>query len=250
MIHCLYDDASTFFCSSHSGALPMSDFVTREPRPIKILDFVRLQLFTPAPNMQNVRSKLSFGFRDGNPRITVFTNDPNDTIAKGIIYAGLSPEMFEIFLMVFDSVIKAKEETKQAIDCYTTRYEDNKSTGERILNSQIWIGKDANQLIWMTLTAENRPRIRFTFQISEWHKVYRHDGSPISEAEGSALAAMAHLSLLRQVYGVLLSNYLLNPPPVEARTVTLPASGKRPNGFESDSSSKSAGLMFDDDTPF
>lgn len=229
----------------------MSDVTPRDLGPTKILDFVRLQMFTPAPNMQNVRSKLSFGFRDGNPRITVFTNDPNDTIAKGIIYAGLSPEMFEIFLTVFETVIRTKDEVKQAIDCYTSRYEDNKPTGERLLNSQVWVGKDANQLIWLSVTAENRPRIKFTFQVSEWHKIYHSDGTLITEAEGSRLAAMAHLNLLRQVYGHLLANYLLNPPPPVQRTpASNQAPARRASGFDSDTPAKEGGLMFDDDAPF
>lgn len=220
--------------------------------PIKILDFTRLQLFTPVPNVQNVRSKLSFGFRDGNPRITVFTNDPNDTVQRGIIYAGMSPETFEIFTLLFDTVIRSKEEIKQVVECYTQRYEDNKPTGERILNSQVWIGRDADGLIWLSVTAKGRPQIRFTFQVSEWHKLLKGDGTQFTEAEGSRLAAMAHLNLLRQVYGPMLAQYLQNPPPPPPPREggwNRPTTGPRATGFDSDGP-KTGGLTFDDDVPF
>lgn len=217
-------------------------------QPVKILDFARLQLFTPAPNVQNVRSKLSFGFRDGNARITVFTNDPSDTINKGIIYAGFSPEMFDVFLTLFERVIRSQEEIKHSIDCFTGRYEDNKPTGEKILNAQVWFGKDANKQVWISVTAKGRPQIKFTFQISEWHRFYRPDGSEMDVSESSAIAAMSHLNLLRQIYGNLITHYLQNPPPPRERMND--SARPRPQGFDSDSNSQSGGLSFSDDVPF
>lgn len=221
---------------------------TTAPQPAKILDFTRLQLFTPAPNVQNVRSKLSFGFRDGNARITVFTNDPNDTTNKGIIYAGFSPEMFDIFLTLFERVIRSPDEIKHSIDCFTTRYEDNKPTNEKILNAQVWFGKDASKQVWISVTANGRPQIKFTFHVSEWHKFYRPDGTEMDAGEGSAIAAMAHLNLLRQIYGNMITHYLQNPPPPRER-MTEPAR-PRAQGFDSDSTGQNGGLSFDNDVPF
>lgn len=222
----------------------------RDQGPIKILDFTKLQLFTPTPGVQGVRAKLSFGFRDGNPRITVFTNDPNDTTAKGIIYAGMLPEVFEVFLTQLDTVIRSKEEMKQVMDCYTQRYEDNKPTGERVLNSQVWVGKDTDGMVWISVTAKGRPQIKFTFQVSDWHKLLKGDGTPFSESEASRLAALAHMNLLRQVYGQMLTQYLQNPP--AAREFgNRPAAPTRPKptGFDSEGG-KGGGLMFENDVPF
>jgi len=222
----------------------------RDQGPIKILDFTKLQLFTPTPGVQGVRAKLSFGFRDGNPRITVFTNDPNDTTAKGIIYAGMLPEVFEVFLAQLDTVIRSKEEMKQVMDCYTQRYEDNKPTGERVLNSQVWVGKDTDGMIWISVTAKGRPQIKFTFQVSDWHKLLKGDGTPFSESEASRLAALAHMNLLRQVYAHMLTQYLQNPPaPREFGNRLATPTRLKPTGFDSEGG-KGGGLMFDNDVPF
>lgn len=216
-----------------------------QPEKIKILDFDKLQMWTPTPGAPGKRAKLGFSIRDGNPRITVFTNDPKDTINKGIIYAAMNPETFFAFLALFEKVIKSQEEVKTKIDCFGTRWENDKPTKERILISELYFGRTAEGIVWISLVAENRPKIKFDFKISDFHGIFRGDGKQISEAESSQLEALAKLGLLRTIYSNMIAKAIENPAPKPDR-----AQGNR-DGFTKRQDSEPANTTTQmDDLPF
>lgn len=181
-------------------------------QPIKILDFDKMQMWTPTPGAPGKRAKLGFGIRDGNPRITVFTNDPKDTASKGIIYAAMNPETFFAFLQLFEKVVRSTEETKMKIDCFGLRYENDKPTKDRILLSELYFGRGVDGIVWISVVAENRPKIKFDFRISDFHGIFNGQGNQISEAEASQLEALAKIGLLRTVYANMIAKNIENPP--------------------------------------
>lgn len=182
-------------------------------QPVRIFDFERLSMWTPTPGAAGKRARLAFGIRDGNPRITVFTNDPNDKISNGVIYAAMNPETFYSFLELFSSVLRAKEETKYKINCFGTRWENDKPTKEKILVSDLCFGRDAEGVIWICVIAENRPKIKFEFAISDYHLLMDSDGKQFDKARASRLEAGAKLALLHDVYGIAITKNLENPTP-------------------------------------
>jgi hypothetical protein len=182
-------------------------------QPIRIQDFERLQMWTPTPGAAGKRAKLSFGIRDGNPRITVFTNDPNDKISSGVIYAAMNPETFYTFLELFGNVVRAKEEIKYKINCFGTRWENDKPTKDKVLISDLCFGRDAEGMIWICVIADNRPKIKFEFNISDYHLLMDGDGKQFDKARASRLEASAKLALLHQVYGIAITKNLENPTP-------------------------------------
>lgn len=182
-------------------------------QPVRIHDFERLQMWTPTPGAPGKRAKLSFGIRDGNPRVTVFTNDPNDKINNGVIYAAMNPETFYAFMELFGNVIRAKEEVKYKISCFGTRWENNKPTKEKILISDLCFGRDAEGMIWICIIAENRPKIKFEFNISDYHLLLDGDGKQFDKARASRLEAASKLALFHDVYGIAISKNLENPTP-------------------------------------
>lgn len=163
--------------------------------PVKIVDFARLSLFTPTPGVEGQRSRLSFGTRDGNPRITVFTNDPRDTINKGILIAAMNPETFKAFCLLFKQVCESQGEIKHYVECYGSRWENNVKVENRVLTSTIWFGKDSDGIIWISIVADGRPKIRFNFKMSDWHNIYMN-GVQIDEATASKLEALSKLDLV------------------------------------------------------
>lgn len=170
----------------------MSEATTNQ---VKIVDFSRLSLYTSTPGVEGKRSRMSFGARDGNPRITVFTNDPRDTIAKGVISAAMNPETFMVFVNRFKNIVRSTTEVKDRIDCYGSRWENNKKVEDRVLLSTIWFGRDAEGIIWISVVADGRPKIRFDFRMSDWHHVYV-DGKQIDEATASAFEAGSKIHLI------------------------------------------------------
>lgn len=170
----------------------------------------KFQMFTPAPGAEGRRSRLSFSSYRGNPRLTVFTGVPNDT-GKGVIHAAMNPETFMIFLKLLEQIAKSNKEEKNKIDCDTLiKAADGARSQERTLSSSLVFGRDAEGVIWISVIAENRPKIKFEFQISDFHRLYKGDGSQFTKAEASSLQALAVIDALRRIFTAHASE--LKPP--------------------------------------
>jgi hypothetical protein len=170
----------------------------------------KFTMYTNAPGVENRRSRLQWSSYRGNPRITVFTGVPTDT-NKGVISAAMNPETFFVFLELMKEVIESRGETRRKIDCDTNlKAADNTMTKERILSSSIVFGKDSAGVVWISLVAENRPKIKFDFKISDYHRIYQEDGTQFTEAQASCLQARAATTALKEIMAVHAAE--LRPP--------------------------------------
>lgn len=169
------------------------------PQKTLIQEMNRYGMFTPAPGVEGKRSRLAWGVLYDNPRITVFTNIPNDK--NGVISAPMNPEIFFTLLDSIEKVALGENNNKGYIECYTAPKTDNgRQSNERILLSQVWYGKDENGIVWICLIAADRPKIKFEFKISDFHKIFKGDGTQLTESEGSVLECIAKTRGLRAAY--------------------------------------------------
>lgn len=176
----------------------MSD--EQQPRP-QIQDLNKIMMFTETPGVQGKRSKLAWSVRDGAPRITIFTNDPKDQTNKGVIYAPMNPETFYIFADLFEDAIKGPSGAKYKIDCLTSARDSagNLKPEEKALLSEIWFGKDENGLVWISCVSATRPKIKFIFRVSDYHRIFI-DGEALTEAKASCAQAMATIRILKNAF--------------------------------------------------
>ena len=166
----------------------------------KIQDLEKFMLFAPPPSGADKRPRLVWGIRDGNPRVTVYTNLEADKAAKGVIYAGINPETFYIFLSLFEKILQGPNGEKNKIDCFGTKWVDGERVNEKTLISELWFGKSPEGIAWLSLIAPERPKIRFEIQISDYHKLFHNDGTAFTAQEGSILQAQALILGLRHAY--------------------------------------------------
>ncbi len=187
----------------------MNDVPEQQVYPFKQLD--KFQMFTEAPGVPGKRSRLVWVSYRGNPRITVFTNIPNDA-SKGIINAPMNPETFLVFMDMLESVAKDPNESKFKIDCWTNAKNPNNPDGprDRILISEVYFGRDDKGIIWISLIAPNRPRIRFSFVVSDFHKIYKGSGEQFTERESSTVQTLAIVRALRGAMNIHMSE--IAPP--------------------------------------
>lgn len=170
----------------------------------------KFQMYTNAPGAEGRRSRLGFSSYRGNPRITVFTGVQNDS-GKGVINAAMNPETFLIFLNLLERVAKADKEDKFKVDCDTLlKSNDGQRSQERTLASSIIAGKDAEGVMWISVVAENRPKIKFEFTVSDFHRLYHGNGQQFSKAESSVLQTLATIDALRAIFTTHASE--LRPP--------------------------------------
>ena len=114
----------------------------------------------------NKRPRMVFSFRDGNPRITVYTGI---TGQNGVIsFPSDYPTMVAIVNILKD-VIVSEPGNKFSISSLTNVYENNKPTKEKKIVSTLYIGKSKDGLIYFSVIAENKPKLVFTIKPSPFH---------------------------------------------------------------------------------
>lgn len=163
----------------------------------EVIELDKFAMFMPVQN--NQRARLNWGIFRGNPRITVFPNTPDDTV-KAPIVAAFSPEEFGIFIKMFEKIIEGPNGVKAKVDCYGSRRTEDGKPGELFLRSELFYGKDEDGICWISVIDGNRPKIKFEFRVSEYHKFYKPNGELLTESEGSCLRALSTIHGLRDVY--------------------------------------------------
>jgi hypothetical protein len=129
-------------------------------------------------------------------------------------------------------------DVKEALEIFLWRYENNQRT-DRYLGATLMSGKDADGVVWISLIAQDRPKIQFKIRPSEDTVFKTADGSALSPADASKYQALAWVQMLRHVYGTLAGTF--REPTGRARTDTsTPAR----------TSSVDLSSIHDDDVPF
>ncbi len=161
-------------------------------------ELAKFVMFTPSPGVEGRRAKLAWVVRDGNPRISVSTNNPSDN-ARTPINAAMNPETFEIFLNEFERVITSEKSEKVKIDCFKGVRDQEGKVIDKVLDSELWFGKDDDGIVFISVISGERPKIKFEFNISDYHKIHRSTG-PITKKEASCLQALAVVQTIRRVF--------------------------------------------------
>lgn len=188
------------------------------PAPIKIYDLNKLALWTPSPVNQGKNARLTWGIRDGNPRITVFTGQMTENKMDGILTAAMDAVTFDMFVDFFTEILETPEKAKGKLECLGRRYVDNQPTQDRVLKSTLYFGKDEEGIAWISVHVEGRPEIVFKFGVSDWHKFYKGDGTLMNPSEVSCRAALAHIKLAQRLFAPFIEEAIRNPVNYKERT--------------------------------
>lgn len=174
----------------------------------KIHEINRFTMFTAAPGVEGKQSRLAWCVRDGQPRITVYTNIPSDASNMyGILSANMNPETFFVFLDELEKIALGQSNVKRALTCYTSFRQENGSYGEKKLMSKLLFGKDENGMVWLSVVAENRPKIKFEIKFSDWHELLLEDGTSPPASELSVAQTLAICKAMRVIYARLVSEF-------------------------------------------
>ena len=156
------------------------------------------------PEGDTKRSRLVFGFRDGNPRITVYTgiSGPGGVIAFPSDY----PTMVGIINILKD-VVKAAPGAKFSIDSLTSVYENNKPTTEKKVVSSLYIGKSKEGLVYFSVISEGKPKLLFTIKASPFHAFRDSDKNIVSADVVSCKIANGIADLILNIISSVIVNY-------------------------------------------
>lgn len=160
----------------------------------KFTDISRIALWADGVNEN--KAKLVFGFRDGVPRITVYTGL---NTKEGVISFPSDITTFVYILNLIKEAAKAEPGFKQQIQCLVTVYQDNKPTTEKKILSTLFIGKSKEGFVYISVITEDKPKIVFTFKQSPFYVFRDKDGNFVDEKEISEKIATTMADLLLNV---------------------------------------------------
>lgn len=230
----------------------------RPPERIKnSLDNRKLTLSTPCPGQQGKWSSLSWGLYSNNPRITVYTNHPDDTgpdKGYGKITANLDLPVFVAFLKDLDTVIEGPNDVKRSIENKNFTFFGGKRSDVPAVVSTLHYGKNKDGEVWLSITAPNRPKIQFKFGSGSqnFHNFIHGDGTPFSVAEFSVLTARAYIDILERMMTHLAVNLFVEPPKKDAPQGNRQGGGNYGGGGNRGGGGGGSKPSFDDsdDLPF
>lgn len=185
------------------------------PAPRKKIPLDNTKIHLSAPNQKGKRASMQFGLINNNPRITVFTNDPDDTQDYGKIVAALDAPTFFAYIGAIHNAIKATGKWRVKFDNKKTSWSGGKPSEAPVVTSSLLVGRDEDGTIWTSVSAPRRPNIKFVFGPSEFHSVVDGDGAVYDKAKLSQMYAEAHAQMLSQLMAGLLITEYVPPKPKE-----------------------------------
>ena len=226
-----------------------------QPRYKSPLEQDKLNLYA-TPEKTGARSpKLCWAVIFNNPRLTVYTNDPalqNKENDWGRITARLDIIVAQSVLELLLKLVDEPNDTKYKVENYNNPITAN---GERtqtpIHINDIYIGKDKEGIIWLSVVEKDKPKIKFNLEFTDYHHLQHGDGTPVTRADASKLVTRAYCGLLSKF---LTDSYflpdqlaILNTSAEDKKNMRNNRSNQKPTG------QKSAPTSIDmdaDDLPF
>lgn len=211
----------------------MNDTVKYKPIPKTALNVWKLKLLAPLADGQTRNATLSVGVIRNNPRIDVFTQVPNDK-DNGRISAPMdSPTMYALLEYIYE-IADGPNDSRIAISNFQGR------PSEKVKISTTIIGKDKEGKVYISVTADNRPKIKFVFAPSEYHVFSEKDGTPISEAKLSCIYAKTWAKLFHGLVINVLSDFYEDTSPIQGNNNSGGYNSNKSNNYKSNNYNKSS----------
>jgi hypothetical protein len=176
-----------------------------------IFDFEKLSLMSTQG-----KAKLKFGIYRNNPRVTVYTNEQDDAKNNyGMITAALDPIAFGSLLELLDDLANkpGANNVKYKVDSLTLVQNEESRQRETKLTASVVVGRDEEGVIWISVIADGRPKFKFEFGNFKFHKFFHPDGTQMTKAELSTIAAKATVKFLNSIFATYVTNNYEHIPP-------------------------------------
>lgn len=133
-------------------------------------DVSRFVLWADSPSEDGKRARFVLSFRDGNPRFIVYTGGTgrDTSITFPMDYITITNIM-----TMLKEIAVGPNNTHQIVESLTTEYVDDKPTQNKRVSSTLHLGKSKDGIVYLSITAEGRPKIVFPIKSSPFH-VYRN----------------------------------------------------------------------------
>lgn len=189
----------------------------RTPRVKNALDNQKLKLQTK--NEQGKNANLSWNLFSNNPRVTVWTGVDGDKDNGKITGAFDTLGFFQLLeglkMAIAFVPTEGAKEFRNKVELMRPNFKPGGGRPDGVIKaSEVWYGKDADGVVWLSLCAYQRPMLKFTLLPNEYHQFRHATGEAVSAGEASCkLAAPAYIRALELIMAQLQVVEYKEPPP-------------------------------------
>lgn len=213
------------------------------PRKKTLLSDQKLTLSAPAVAGGKKRPTMKFDIFKNNPQINVYTNVEGDK-DNGVIRASMDINTFYVVIEAVKMCINSPTPIKYVIENMTRGKGQDK---ELKLVSKTIIGRDEKSIFLSVMSAdESRPKIKFAFGQSYYHKISTAGGQPLTDIEISCMVAKAWTSYMDELMATLMADNFTEEEPYDWKSKKQ---GGGSNNYQQKEAPK-ASSGFDDDFQF
>lgn len=181
--------------------------------PIKKNILNEYRLSVKGPIMEKMGATRESGLRisvlKNNPRFDVFTHVPNDK-DNGVIRAPMDGTTF------FAILEKLKEMVKGPNDVAVKVVNLTGPPNNKVVMSTTMFGKDKKGVMWMSVTADDRPQIKFKLLPSDYHHFRHKDGEVFTEDEASITFTKGFIKMFSGLVSNVMQADYVEPEPYNA----------------------------------
>lgn len=177
-----------------------------QDKPI-IIDDKKFALYGKPTEGGRGAPKMQFGVFRGNPRLTVFTNDPSDPEKKPI-NAAMDPLIWGGFIQTIEKVANGEPNTQ-------IRIVNRKGPPQKTFpDAIVVVGKDADGVVYLAVKKDNRPTKKFPILPGIYADWADQDGNPLPPGETSTIYALGFVRTLdAQMQAFMRETYEPAQPP-------------------------------------
>ena len=165
--------------------------MTFSENSLNILKDNKHKLYSRKTESNPYRASANFDIYKGNPQLSVWTNDKKDPNSKKPITARMSTQGFSVLCQLIKKVVSIDGPSRYFLINKTGKPSDKK------IASRIAIGRDAEGIIYMMVLVEDRPACKLEFQIEDYTDIVVKDGTELTTAELSNIAALSYISVIK-----------------------------------------------------
>lgn len=178
----------------------MSNF-QQTPRKKNALDNAALRLY--APNATGKNASLQINLRKNQAQFLIWTNDPNDTKDNGKIQVNVSLPYAYTFLEMLREAARTTADYRKFIEVKSYIFlGQGKRSEQPMVTGRLIVGR-TDGVVWVSVTAHNRPNIQFNLNPGGFNSVRNGDSSEIGLAELTQLYALGWASIIERVLAQL-----------------------------------------------
>lgn len=129
-------------------------------------DVARFVLWADNPEEQGKRARFVLSFRDGNPRFVVYTGGLG---RDSVLNFPMDVVHLTTIMNYLKDIASGPNDSQVNVDSLTTIYENDKPTKQKKVLSTLHMGKSKDGIVYLSVTADARPKIIFPIKPSPFH---------------------------------------------------------------------------------